>query len=143
VNTALTGRDGTDLTHAIGVAGHVPPFQGGIRGGGLTQGVSPGLSSCAPPGLHTDRIRAQPYSDNSCLHPFALLCAPPNDFQTAAYRPTSGRNIWFVPTGSPPGSGAGGRFGSSKSVMPSPSFPIVPSTASEEAGGPGFRITGR
>jgi hypothetical protein len=69
VNTALKGRDRTALTHAISVAGDVSPLQGGMRGGGPTQGASPGLSSCAPPGLHTDLIRGQPHPDNSCLHP--------------------------------------------------------------------------
>ena len=92
VNTALKGRDGTALPHAISVIGQVPPRRGGILGGGSPQGASPGLSSCAPPGLHTDLIRAQPHPDNSCFHPLSpchratvlsslhplRLCVPPS-----------------------------------------------------------------
>jgi len=75
VNTALKGRDGTALPHAISVTGQVPPLRGGIRGGG-PQGWRPGLSSCAPPGLHTDLIRSHPISSGLSLTLTTLACTP-------------------------------------------------------------------
>ncbi len=86
-NTALKGRKGTPLTHAISVTGQVPPLQGGIRRGGPPRAGALGFQLAPLRGSSPISSRLSlTLTTLACTHFFGRLTTARQQYASAATR---------------------------------------------------------